>query len=240
MSHISHMYVTHSTHMSHISHTYVTHMSHIAHTCHTYATHMSHIAHTCHTYATHSSHMSHICHTHVTHSTHMSLTYVAKVEKEALLTFFALFRKSRKPEFPEFPFSSQRLYDLPLRDLYRPLFMANHFTNDRPNGGPRIARFLSRSPENEKNTKNRVPKMGIFPKPEMSQKWKSALFRKSRKSQESQLFPLFPIWDTCGSPDLPDFPKSMANPRSEDGKSEEIDDILRNMTIHDTIMTLFS
>ena len=131
---------------------------------------MSHIARTCHTY----------------------VTNVAKVENMAILTFLALFRKSRNPEFPEFPISGPCLLDSQVRVLYRPLFMANHFTNDRPNGGPRIAGFLSRSPENEKNTKNRVPKMGIFPFPEMSQKWKKCTFPEISEISGIPDFPAFP------------------------------------------------
>ena len=201
------------SHISHTCHTYLTCMSHIAHICLTHLTHMPHMSHICHTHVTHSTHMSHICHTHVTHSTHMSLTYVAKVEKEALLTFFVLFRKSRKPEFPEFPFSSQRLYDFPLPVLYRPLFMANHFTNDRPNGGPRFDGFLSRSPENEKNTKKRVPKMGIFPNPEMSQKWKKCTFPEISEISGIPAFRAFPYVGHCRISGFAGFPQIHAKPQ---------------------------
>ena len=73
--------------------------------------------------------------------------------------------------------------------LYRPLFMANHFTNDRPNGGPRIGEFPSRSPENQKITKNDMSKMGKNPKSQI------------RQNATFGTFPEFPE-----SPDLPDLP----------------------------------
>ena len=81
---------------------------------------------------------------------------------------------------------------------------------------------------------------------EVSQNWEKCTFQdsqKSRISQESQLFQLFPMWDTVGSPDLPDlpdFPKSMPNLRSEHVKTQEMDDILRNIVFQDTIISGFS
>ena len=165
---------------------------------------MPHIAHTCHTYATHMSHISHTCHTNLTNVT------IWKHEKVRFVLFGTVwngpitcpllgFRDFRTfPNISGFPRECV---------LYRPLFMANHFSNDRPNGGPRFEGFLARSPEDQKNTIFRVPKMGNSGIREVSQNWEKCTFQdsqKSRISQESQLFPDFP--DFSGIPAFPAFP----------------------------------
>ena len=240
----------------------MSHIAHICHTCHTYATHISHLCHTCHTYATH---MSHICHTHVTHISHMShkshKCHHLKTRKSAFRPLRDGLKRAHN--VPSFGFSGfSHFSGNPILSgecvLYRPLFMANHFSNDRPNGGPRFEGFLARSPEDQKNTIFRVPKMGNSGIREVSQNWEKCTFQDSQKSrisgnpsfsrisrisQESQLFQLFPMWDTVGSPDLPDlpdFPKSMPNLRSEHVKTQEMDDILRNIVFQDTIISGFS
>jgi len=94
----------------------------------------------------------------------------------------------------------------------------------------------ARCPKIGKSALSRIPRNpGFLRNPSFS--------RISRISQESQLFQLFPMWDTVGSPDLPDlpdFPKSMPNLRSEHVKTQEMDDILRNIVFQDTIISGFS
>ena len=57
-------------------------------------------------------------------------------------------RNLEKPGFPEFPESQNSpdvLRNCPGKALYRPLFMANHFANDRPSEGPRSGKKVQSS-----------------------------------------------------------------------------------------------
>ena len=168
-------------------------MPHIAHT---YATHSSHMSHICHTHVTDSSHMSHICHTHVTHSSHIAHTVSHTnlknpplVPKIGFWRFFDTDLKKSKSRNSQIPRFREIVRKVPGRVLYRPLFMANHFTNDRPNRGPKIAKFARTSPENQDFPKITCPKMGNFPNPETSD---LAHFGHFQDFQDFPKIPTFP------------------------------------------------
>ena len=101
----------------------------------------------------------------------------------------SVFRKSRNSGIPGFPLFQTWLLILGGMCLYRPLFMANHFTNDRPNGGPRIGEFPSKRPEKQEFAKTDMSEMGKNPKSQI------------RQNATFGTFPEFPE-----SPDLPDLP----------------------------------
>ena len=191
---------------------------------------MTHIAHIDLTYDTHSSHRSHIWHTDLTQLTHRShIAHTADTQISTNGTFwdsqkYAFFVTCpKKRVFPEIP-DSQICHTWqsirPAFVLYRPLFMANHFTNDRPNRGPKILDFRQRAPSLRpffgRPTGRNTPFFSTFalflgaPWAMSKKRWKNTLFRiffpKNLTLQNVPKTTFSTNPDISDLPDLPDPP----------------------------------
>ena len=176
------------------------------------------------------THRSHIWHTDLTHMTHRShIAHTADTQISTNGTFwdsqkYAFFvtcpKKRVFPEIPDFQIWHTWHPIRPAFVLYRPLFMANHFTNDRPNRGPKILDFRQRAPSLRpffgRPTGRNTPFFSTFalflgaPWAMSKKRWKNTLFRiffpKNLTLQNVPKTTFSTNPDISDLPDLPDPP----------------------------------